>query len=530
MLSRRSWMVLGMLSLCALLLRLAVNGLNHALLPDEGSSYFFAQLPLSALARTVCDPHPPGYYLLLKALSLGGSRESWLRLPSLVAGVLAVPLTWGVARLLLRDLASYTAPHAERAALWAAALVAVAPLAVWYSREARPYALLAALGLAMTWAGLRWRCRPTATAAGLYLLLGWAALGVEYGALVVCFALNLLVLSGWPWNPARARLSRRDWDWLALQVALLLPAVVWWLGSAQPAALRQMSYQAIFLAVQANAVGLLWTPATAQQVIQLLVLGVAASGGIAALALRGSVRVRSALITQPWAAWALLALALGLTVFGVWPRLYTIKRHLNGLLPFVLIAAAALITRWSRPRWLGPAVLGAMVALSLAASSVMLLTALTPPWRDLAALLRTQAAPADHIWVDELDAPVFAYYWGSTAGWQPLRARELAAGETPVSAVGLPEAQPSEQNVREIAASVPRIWLVGSVTPYRDLRLALPASFTADYGVSFQHPWPDAALTAYVRGADGAPSPAPLSQALRWGLAIQSPLDVVCAP
>ncbi|MFZ2358584.1 MAG: hypothetical protein WA040_04505, partial [Anaerolineae bacterium] len=87
---------LGLLTLAALALRLWGLG-SRALLPDEGSSLYYSQLPLATLLWSLCDPHPPGYYLLLRAVAALGQGEAWLRLPSALAGALAVPLTWAVA-------------------------------------------------------------------------------------------------------------------------------------------------------------------------------------------------------------------------------------------------------------------------------------------------------------------------------------------------------------------------------------------------------------------------------------------------
>ena len=69
-----------------------------------------------------------------------------------------------------------------------------------------------------------------------------------------------------------------------------------------------------------------------------------------------------------------------------------------------------------------------------------------------AALAQWQAG--DAIWVDELDAPVFAYYWGEAGrkGWQPLRARELAE-------LGLSE-DTIRRDLRELAADAKKRWAV----------------------------------------------------------------------
>lgn len=502
-------LLLVLLSLAALALRLWNLG-GDALSPDEGSSYFFSQLPLATLLWSLCDPHPPGYYLLLRGIAMMGTEAWWLRLPSALAGTLAVPMTWAVARAASEPSAQPGARWPRQAALFAAALVAVAPLAVWYSREARSYALLALLALVLVWTALRWLRRPSLAAAAAFLLAGWLALWTEYGALVILWGLNLLALSGWPWRPDASGPSAPGRRWLALQAALLAPFGLWWLASAQRDALAQMSYQAIFLAVQAQRLGLDWTPEQASRVIAAALLAAAGVSLGLALAVRRSRRMRRWLGSR-WVAVLLMAAVLALGVWGALPRLYTVKRHLNALLPFLSVAAAwawfyarpGQAGRGSAWRWAA----GGAVALLLALTLAMPRLAPQAPWPRVVAVLQEQLAPGDALWVDELDAPAFAYAWGERDSWQPLRARDLAALN------GTPQER--------------RVWLLGSVTPYRDLRQTLPLEFASQRAVAASFHWPGVALTAY----DASDTPQPWSepsQALRWGLGVQSPLDVLC--
>jgi hypothetical protein len=97
---------------------------------------------------------------------------------------------------------------------------------------------------------------------------------------------------------------------------------------------------------------------------------------------------------------------------------------------------------------------GAAGAALLALSVTLLLSAPQPAWPQVVETLADQLEDGDALWVDELDAPVFAYYWQERSPWQPLRVRDLDALNR----------TPGEQ----------RVWLVGSVTAYRDLRQTLP--------------------------------------------------------
>lgn len=96
-------------------------------------------LPLGQMLTAVgADVHPPLHYLLLWTLThLGLSSAFWLRLPSVLLGVLAI---WQVRSLG----AQWLSP---RAALAAGVLMTFAPFQLMYSQEARTYALLQALWL-----------------------------------------------------------------------------------------------------------------------------------------------------------------------------------------------------------------------------------------------------------------------------------------------------------------------------------------------------------------------------------------------
>lgn len=101
---------------------------------DEITSASVAQKPVLGIIQwaTSYDSHPPFYYMLshlgyYHGLGILGS----IRIPSLIAGILTVPLVYVLSRELTGQLAGIVT----------AAMVAVSPLAVWYSREGRMYAL-----------------------------------------------------------------------------------------------------------------------------------------------------------------------------------------------------------------------------------------------------------------------------------------------------------------------------------------------------------------------------------------------------
>jgi uncharacterized membrane protein len=90
---------------------------------------------------------PPLYFFAnWGAVKVFGTNDTGLRALSAIVGTATVPLVY----LLTRELRC-----TRRTARIAALLVAVNPMLVWYSQEARPYALLAFLGAASLWACAR---------------------------------------------------------------------------------------------------------------------------------------------------------------------------------------------------------------------------------------------------------------------------------------------------------------------------------------------------------------------------------------
>ena len=118
---------------------LRLPALNRAeLWVDEAATWWFGKVATEGgLFETLAlEPTPPLFYLLTGLLArLFGDSELVLRLPSVVFGVLSL---WPL-YLLVRELFD------RRVALYASAILAIHPLHVFYSREARVYPLLTLL-------------------------------------------------------------------------------------------------------------------------------------------------------------------------------------------------------------------------------------------------------------------------------------------------------------------------------------------------------------------------------------------------
>lgn len=140
---------------------LRVWHLNAALWYDEAFTAWLAQLPLpSLLAATAADVHPPLYYLIVWLTGhLLGYSEIALRLPSLVAGFCLIPVVYRLATCL----------HVNRRL--AVILISLSPFQIYYSQEARSYALLT-LAVALAGLGLlerRWWLAVAGSLAALYM-------------------------------------------------------------------------------------------------------------------------------------------------------------------------------------------------------------------------------------------------------------------------------------------------------------------------------------------------------------------------
>lgn len=128
---------------------------------------------LFSVLRTGAETNPPGFHLLTRAVIRAfGTSQMVLRLPELVASLLLLPMLYCIVKRRLGIAAGYLA-----------ALVPLATLAPSYSLEARPYALLLALGalVLLSWQTYIDGRRPRLALAGI-ALGGAAATCLHYYA------------------------------------------------------------------------------------------------------------------------------------------------------------------------------------------------------------------------------------------------------------------------------------------------------------------------------------------------------------
>jgi mannosyltransferase len=105
---------------------------------DEAYTQLWMRVPADRFLPLILEDgvHVPLYFLILRLFPHDG--ETLLRLPSALEGLVGIALLIGVVRRLY---------HNDRFALVAGALLAYNPFHIWFSRGARPYALLFVLSL-----------------------------------------------------------------------------------------------------------------------------------------------------------------------------------------------------------------------------------------------------------------------------------------------------------------------------------------------------------------------------------------------
>jgi 4-amino-4-deoxy-L-arabinose transferase-like glycosyltransferase len=170
----------------------------NSLWVDEFATLKIVSLPFSEILTAAARVNfcPPLYFWLVHGVvSVVGVSESSLRLISAAAGTLTIPVAW----LLTRELTG-----SRSAAVLSTALLALSPLHIWYSQEARGYALLVLLGSSALLFLLR--------AARTKSVAPWAGfVGCMTAALLTHTTGPVLLAVAWGWallSPRRAALQR----------------------------------------------------------------------------------------------------------------------------------------------------------------------------------------------------------------------------------------------------------------------------------------------------------------------------------
>jgi mannosyltransferase len=182
---------------------------------DEAATVELVELDMSAMLHRIPDSEssPPLYYVLAWLWTkLFGTGEVGLRSLSALVGTASIPVAYAAAAELC----------SRRVGLVVAALAAVNPVLIWYSQEARAYALLVLLGGLSLWSFARLLNRPGGAAAAAWAVSSALALATHYFA-------AFLVLPQAVWLAASASTRRRTLPALACVVAtagVLVPLAI----------------------------------------------------------------------------------------------------------------------------------------------------------------------------------------------------------------------------------------------------------------------------------------------------------------
>lgn len=162
---------------------------------------------------------PPTYFGFMWGWArVVGDSDAALRSVSTLAGVAMVPLAYAIAAELFQPL---------KVARLAAVLLAVNPMLVWYSQEARPYTLMAFLGGLSLWALARAFTRGGRADLVLWVCVATLTVLVHYYAvfLIAVEALALLVVRRPQVPQLIAAVRQRPRAWLRALAPAWVPAL-----------------------------------------------------------------------------------------------------------------------------------------------------------------------------------------------------------------------------------------------------------------------------------------------------------------
>ncbi len=338
---RTAVLVLAGLVLVGLALRLAAP---RGIWLDEAISIHQARLSLHDLFQNLYngDRQPPLYHLTLwLTIRAFGHGEFAVRLPSLIAGTLVIPVLYELGREL----------YDRRTGLIAAAFAAVSPVLIWYSQEVRMYEYVALFGLLAVLTQLRVIRNGSMINWAAYILASAALLWSHYFGLLLIGVQQLLFLaiilqrkrSGEPIKPLAMGFVYS----LAILVMQLVPLLVFahhqYQVTAGAAGSPSGTYDLLsFYSVLANMAWALWGYQPDATTVLLAATWPLFLLGSLVLLGRGGSRQTTTLAA---AAITLVALLIVISTFD--RSLFELRNFLI-LVPLVLLLIARLITGWIR--------------------------------------------------------------------------------------------------------------------------------------------------------------------------------------
>lgn len=430
------------------------HGDAQSLRLDEGFSLRFAAFPLTPIfhGKTLYEPslfqsiaadvHPPGYLLLLHFWMLAfGTDLATLRLPSEIAGILAVPAVYLLGASL----------YGRGAGAGAALLGAFSPLWIWHAQEVRMYPFLLLFTTLSTYGLVQALEQRRRWGWAVLFSASLAAIYTQYFAFMVLLAHAIFVGSHWKHYSRRQIVT-----WVGTMALLALTYLPWVLllkanyhGASDPSLQKPSLYTPLIVLAE-FLYGYLTTPLTSQVLAgwPLLVLL-----GLALTAFGGAVTRRGALIWMSFLVPIVAAFAISFTL-----RPFISERYLIVSTPalYIMLAVAVARLRGRLPRLLIAAL---AIAALLAAWHVEETNAANPNLEDfqsVAAYINTHARPADAVAFDSFfNQDAYSYYARTN-----LPAYSLP--DLPSAAAGRPHVNTARLSryLQGIEAGRQRLWVV----------------------------------------------------------------------
>jgi uncharacterized membrane protein len=353
-----------------------------------------------------------------------GKSEAIIRLPSVLVSMTGLVLLYFLARRLFN----------QQVALFAVALLALAPIDLWYAQEARmvlfvvPAALLIALGLASM--GL----------SGAVLITVGLALGLyfDYTIIPLWGILSGIWFVQW-WKDGHPLSQLATW-FIASLLAWLIFMPLW--PHLQLVANRMSG---IYVFANIREVAGLPDFGMLLPLIALIFLAI----GTAAITWW-----TPGILSRPSAGQIVAALSIVifflLTALMPIPRLYSVKRLVVTGWPIVVLGVAWIaLNKVRKPR---PVIYG-LITISFIATLVILLAVPKDDWRSTVAYINEHAGSDDITWLDPSHGRIPYNYYEPTVGLQ--KSTEIPEIEQSASVWHVAERQPN----RPIPGSEVEIWL-----------------------------------------------------------------------
>ncbi len=426
--SRARWFLSGVVGLTVLgaAIRFSTLGLQ-SYRHDEAVTA--GRVLVSSLPRTMHlvwsgESTPPLYYLLAWLWShLFGVHEVGLRSLSALFGTATIPVAYLVGRELI----------GRRTGLAIAAIVAVNPMLVWYSQDARAYALLVLLSTVALLFFLRARRTGAARDLAWWTVFSALALAAHYFAFFP-FAIESV------WLLATVRLRRVLWavGGVALAGVALAPIAL------HQAAGENNNWIATFnMAGRLRETGISFFVGEAGLLKHALAPIALFAAAVALLLLRGGMgEKRGAAVALAIGGGSIL-LALAFAAVG---QDFVLERNLlPALIPLALVAAAGIAA--PRAGWIGVGVGIALVSYSLA---FCVYADFRPAlqrddWRSVAKAIGPPHGPRAILVWEQGDEPL-AFYIG--AGETRVKWKEWRHGPIPVAEVDVVSGRPPPSGAR----------------------------------------------------------------------------------